>query len=466
MQRVPWTKFQDFYLRIGFLKVLVALLDPHRRSVSSDTLSQRLSTVLFRSLLDVPQLQNHIRAEYSWFPPVSQGKERTSAKPSPNVAEALLLTANSPSQLLAVTAPTTHKLLEWGRDIDFVGSGNQIAENGLLLRTLLPQDRIQQFMQGSIDAWNPFVITLSERLYFLFCFCEVDHITLEIVASLGGRPPQPLETSDAAEITCRAFFTVLEQHKETLPFRELPRFRVTRDLACTMAIELDLPDLKARCGSRGISRLPNRVSIRTLQNTRRRTTKNSDHQTIPRFEQLVDLGFLTKPMPAHATAQREYGAKRRWKYQPTALCASWGRCWTAPHRTQVPWHWSNFADSVVKAGIVGVPSSKPCDPTSIARYFWNAYLRIRRPVGHTPFQSVAVLAMIDAVTNGHVVELEDFHNVLWLLKQDDLLSDHAFFSGGNEIDRMFVLLKPGFIEAFDRQYMSIHRRRPPQDPPR
>ena len=39
MARLPWTKFQDFYLRLGFLKVLVAILDPNRRSAGNEVLA-------------------------------------------------------------------------------------------------------------------------------------------------------------------------------------------------------------------------------------------------------------------------------------------------------------------------------------------------------------------------------------------------------------------------------------------
>ena len=89
----------------------------------------------------------------------------------------------------------------------------------------------------------------------------------------------------------------------------------------------------------------------------------------------------------------------------------------------------------------------------------TAYVRIRRSVGHTPLQSVALLGMIEAASVGHVVELEDFREVLAIVKDRDLLSEHAFFSGGNEIDGMFILLKRGFLEAFDDQLPEIEKRR-------
>jgi hypothetical protein len=35
------------------------------------------------------------------------------------------------------------------------------------------------------------------------------------------------------------------------------------------------------------------------------------------------------------------------------------------------------------------------------------------------------------------------------IKQQELIPNHAFFASGNEIDKMFVLLKPGFLQALE-----------------
>ena len=460
MARLPWTKLQDFYLRLGFLKVLVALLDPQRRSISSDAVGQRLKTLLFRPALDTPELGDLLRAEHSWLLAVH---DRVTAKAPSNrraeryvtVAEALLLTQDCASQLTAVTAATTHKLLEWGRDLGFVGSGNQITEDGLLLRALLPEAKTQRFKEGAVLAWTPFIITPTERLFFLFHLCQIDHLTLEIVATLGMNAPEVLETSEASQITCRAFFKVLNENRKSVPFRELPRFRAAQELACVMASELGLKDLQSRCGSRTVARQPVRRRPGSGK-VRRRTTKNSDHQTIPRFEQLVDLDFITKPLGTREGADEEYRARRRWKYQATPLCGAWSKRWLTPRTNDEPWHWHNFAWAAVTAGVAGVVASTVCSVECAGRHLWNAYGRIHRVVGHTPFQSVALLAMIEAASQGHVVELADLHRIMMTLKRGDLLREHAFFSGGNEIDTMFILLKQGFTDAFEDRSAAIY----------
>ena len=54
--------------------------------------------------------------------------------------------------------------------------------------------------------------------------------------------------------------------------------------------------------------------------------------------------------------------------------------------------------------------------------------------------------MILGVVDGHPIEMSEFHRVMLTIKQGSLLPEHAFFASGNELDKMFVLLKPGFLE--------------------
>jgi hypothetical protein len=67
-------------------------------------------------------------------------------------------------------------------------------------------------------------------------------------------------------------------------------------------------------------------------------------------------------------------------------------------------------------------------------------------MGHTPFDSVALIAMLDAAADGTVIEMVEFHDLVLRIKQASALPEHAFFASGNDLDRMFIQLKPGFHE--------------------
>ncbi len=441
---IPWTKLQDFYLRLGVLKVLVASLSPERRSATNDVLSRRLSTPLLDPAKKYPSLWSDVQHRVPWYE-----KEHSQGKfDKPSVTEALLVAQDCPSWLFAVTAPTAYKILDWGHDLLLVGRGNQITERGLLLRSLLPMGQVERFLGGDPSAWNPFILTDPERLFFLYHLAEVDQVTRDLISQLAEiEESKVLEASEAGRLTCRALFGVLGRVQAHVLPRDLPAYRVARELATVIATELRLDDLLSEFGPTSVRRAPRprRIPARGGlggSTKREHTTKSSDHQAIPRFEQLTDLGFLTKP-EAQSGEPREV-PKKRWRYQATNLCKRWRDGLYQVPEGAGPWEWSGFARTAVH--IVNTKPDRDAVPRLAIRYVWESYESIRRPMGHTPFDSVALLAMIRAVTEGVPIEMTHFHRMMLAIKQGSLLPEHAFFASGNDLDKMFILLKPGFEE--------------------
>lgn len=455
MSRVPWTKFQDFYLRLGFLKVLVAVLSPHRSSASNDSIVRRLQTPLFDAAPAHSRLWESVSPRITWYPrKTAAGKEIE----YPETAEALLVLAESESLLYGITRDTTYKILDWGHNLEFVGRGNQITERGLLLRGLLPAAEIVAFLGGDVLAWNPFVLSFEERLFFLYHLVEVDRVTVEIIDLLSDvAPGSVLESGDAARITCRALFRVLDAARDAIDPRNFPDYRTARELACTIAEELNLVEFQKGCEGQLRRRVP-RVVKPVAQASAflgasgskrpRKTTKNADHQTIPRFEQLVDLGFLEKdsenPVKADSTLLE---GRRRWRYKPTDLCRRWAREVRRYGLAQAQFQWRSFARAAVTA-MRGKGDCKAAEGSVsagvLADYLWKAYQRVGRPVGNSPLDSVALHAVIYAAADGVVAEMVDFHALMLAIKKRSALPKHAFFASGNDLDKMFIQLKPGF----------------------
>lgn len=301
MPRLPWTKFQDFYLRLGFLKVLVAALSPQRRSAMNDAIVRRLAIPLFDSATQHRELWARVGDQMFWHRDDGRALvEKTQKRPT--VAEALLVDGDCPSLLFAMTGPTAYKIIDWARNVEFLGRANQITERGLLLRHLLPEVAMDNFLRGNVDAWNPFTLSISERAFFLFHLIEIDEVMLELIGDLAPMTGDTLESHDAAKVTCSALIRVLTRAKSTVQPRDILAFRTACELTGTIAEELDMAgqvtDLVGGLRRRAPKVRPTAKRGLTGGGTPRalrRTTKNSDHQTIPRFEQLVDLGFLKKP---------------------------------------------------------------------------------------------------------------------------------------------------------------------------
>ena len=437
---LPWTKFQDFYLRLGFLKVLVATLDKARVSAANEHIYRCLRTPLFEAAGSfAPSLWESIRHKCDWY--MKRRKKGDYSKPT--VAEALLVYGDCPSLLFAVTKPTVYKILDWGRDIGFVGRGNQITERGLLLRSLLPLDRTEAFRRGEVTAWNPFVLTERERTFLLYHLCDIDKLTGELIRELGGlHPTAPLELRDAGRVVCRAFHSVLDQAEKEVRPSQLPAFRTARELAATMAVEMEMPELIED----GLGRFKLRPRPRSLMGhpTRRKLTKNTDHQTVPRFEQLTDLGFVKKTGPGFVDA----GPRRRWRWIPTETCTRWRRL-TKRRRLDNEFLWSAYGNTISKTFASGATTPEIDDLVQFARHAWAAYGVVRRPIGHTPLETVALYAMVEAGAEGTVLELSQVHELMIALKKSGIGANDAFFAGGNALDEMFVRLRAGFLAAVE-----------------
>lgn len=457
MSRVPWTKYQDFYLRLGFLKVLVAALSPQRRSALNDAIVRRLETPLFDGAPAHPGLWDAVRARIAWYPRRTAGGKTIE---HPEVDEALLVYGEAESLLYGITKDTAYKVLDWGRDVGFVGRGNQVTERGLMLRYLLPQQALTAFFTGDVLAWNPFALTLEERLFFLYHLVEIDRVTFEIIELLAELDPNAvLESANAGRITCVALFRVLDSAKDTIDPSHIADYRVARELACVIADELRLDEFKKQCDGQLRRRVPKlaKPSVRAGsllsgggQKKPRKTTKNADHQTIPRFEQLVDLGFLEKVTedPAGGDAAILQG-RRRWRYRPTEACRRWSDAMGQLTLAGSKFQWHSFARTAVCAFHAITPArgtESAVDSATRADFLWAAYQRVGRSVGNSPFDSVALHAMVAAAAAGIVVEMADFHSLMLAIKKQSALPEHVSFASGNDLDKMFVHLKPGFPE--------------------
>jgi hypothetical protein len=182
----------------------------------------------------------------------------------------------------------------------------------------------------------------------------------------------------------------------------------------------------------------------------RTTTKNADHQAIPRFEQLVDLGFLVKPDDKGGRGSAD--GRRLWRYVTTRATCRWRHAAIEGH------HRGFLARDFARTALTAFGSDvehPAASPSLVARYLWQAYQIVFRPVGHTPLDSVALYGMVIAAADGFAIELADFHHLMLELKEKNLMPDLVFFASGNDLDKMFIMLKRGFVERIEATASSI-----------
>lgn len=443
---LPWTKFQDFYLRLGFLKALVAALGTERRSVPTETILRRLRKPLFEDAVVHPILAERIGERMSWYgdgwwwKPGSDGK-------TPTVAEGLVVDADLRSLLFAITAPTAYKIVDWGRNIGLLGRGNQITERGLTLHALFDTPEVTRFLEGDANAWNPFALTTVERIFFLYHIIEIDKVTLTLIDAIGDRTEgADIETIDAAKMLASALSKVLADAQHDIRPPEIPAYRTALELAVTICEELDMAPPAGVTESR--RRAPRPVNPATKRkmllsasagHEPKRSHKNADHQTIPRFEQLVDLGFLSK---GHGV--NDLQARRKWRWHPTRVAVRWASARKDVGTGSTPFLWDGFARVSCHAYAGVETPERRRDTKTIATYLARGYRTVRRAVGHTPFDSAALMAMALGVEDGLAIEMVDFHRLMLMIKTRGLLQGEVFFASGNTLDKMFVSLREDF----------------------
>lgn len=453
--RLPWTKLQDFYLRLGFLKILVASLSWERRSATIDAIIRRLEHPLF----DAIGARTQFRAVAETLLEATDKKSSSSRSPeSVEVVEALVSDPSLPSALYAITRKTAYKVVDWGRDIAFLARANQISERALLLQSLLPRDESQRFLAGDPTAWNPFILALRERLFFLYHALEHDLVTVQLIEELAARPPDDvIETRLASQMTCGAIFKMLDASERLSDADSIREHRTALELVLTMADEVGapVPAHWARHASHARSLREMKVALRKpgRGTPLRKTTKNADHQAIPRFEQLVDLGFLIKPGADATPPSVSLAARRRWRYVPTEACRRWSRALKSRGLSQDTVGGARqavFAGLAVEAFVPVSTRNEGSTPSleETARRVWSAYVAVGRSVGFSPVDSVALRAMLDAAADGVILEMRSVHRLLLVIKKRGLLSDDVQFAAGTALETMFVRIKPPFVERF------------------
>ena len=435
MRHFRWVKQQDFWLRLGLLKAVVAGMHAGGFGRMRERVVKRFADCMFSAA--APVLAEAAEAVLGEAPedPLTR-------------SDALLLTSGSVSWGQPITKQTAYKAVEWAQTAGFIAAGYRLSERGELWLKLMNQEGAERFFAGDECAWNPYRLSVAERAFLCYHLGESDELLWELAFEAGQYPVgHVLEARDTYRLTLSGMRKVLARAEGRIPLPELPRLRTARELAATIAAEID-PDGSAMPISR--TRFPPKRRLGKRQSEgKRKTCKNADHQAIPRCEQLVDLGLLSKHIPTGLTGAAARKARAAWRYEVTAALPAL-RGVLGDHGPDTPnWIWSKFSDSFVGASHGVVVSPRRATVGESLALFVEAYKRVHRPVGHTPFEPVALLAITVGMERGLIVEIKAIHDVMLSLKSSSSLNDQIAFAAGNDVDRMFVMMKKGFLPAFE-----------------
>lgn len=442
MSTVPFVKQQDFCLRLGLLRALLAVLPSHDRSIDREPILEKLRTLLFAPLRTCSALEDEA-TELLGERPRPPGSSRREA----TVADGLLLTSDAKSWGQPVDAIHVAKILDWGHAAGLLGRGNQITERGRLLRGYFDRDAVAQFLRKDPRAWNPFSMSRCEKTLWFYHLGELDELLWRSAFAVGLEGEGGVvEVGRAHEIVATSMTTLVDRCTKAASMADVPRLRVLRELAKTIESEVGgkagvVPLQRRRVG-------PPRPG-RARSKSTRATTKNADHQTIPRFETLVDLGFLEKRVDPSVTGQKRWVGMNAWTFVVTPAA----RLFASAMATAVPerFQWEGFGHAVASAFYPGSTRSPPVDIVDI---LFDAYERVERRAGHTPFESLAMITLVEALSQGKYFEIGGLHEAFLRAKAAGALEGHVFFAARNEVDRMMIAMKSSAREPL-RAFLAM-----------
>lgn len=409
----------DQFTRLGLLKVLIAVLPPQRRSEASEVITRKYSKLLFNTTMK-----------------------------GPSQAEVLIREASS-SWNLGINSRNSERILEWGRLYGLVGAGNQITEKGMILRQLMGPEAISSIASGDFSI-NPFILAQQEKFYFLYIQFESDAPFFFLLKRIGSMEKGTLiRGMEANRLTCLALYDTYKvlSSESTKSSNLLVRRRLV-DLLARMVSELKLQsEIPIRLGRTPQAPLP--IGLKPMQR-QKKSTKASDHEAIPRFEFLCDLGLLTKTWVDDENGSKEKLLKQ-WRYYTTESLHTLSI--NLPERVEADFCSNGFAQSAVHS----IPPEMPRETVQlsdveVARLSYDAYQVVKRPFGHTPIESVAIVAMIRSLLNRKVVEVADVHRLFLSFKTKDLFPKSIHFAAGNDLNRMFIDIEPTFPKEVDDYY--------------
>lgn len=442
MVGLRWTKLQDFCLRLGLLKTLTAVMPSERRSLPRDDIVARIDKAVFGRLDKVPALDSRARAAFGGdLAELFQDAKRRDVFPT--VADGLLVTSTSSSWGQPIDVKTSAKIVTWGQEVGLLGQGNQITERALLLKRLMNGPEIVRFLAGDKLAWNPFTIEPKEAAFFLYHLGERDQVTWDLARAVGGLGAgSDFEATLARQLTAEAMRRRVDAIEKSGGVSRLLELRTLREL--TRVIEHELGITPGASSSRPGGSL----TLGSSRHAPKASKKNADHQTVPRFEALTNLGFLQKRADPGAKGRKLDQARSAWKYWVTPAAHRFFLALRRADIEPVPdWQWRRFGEVVGESGLVCASTPRRATRAEAIDQFLTSYSVMERKAGHSPFESVALHAMITALAAGLVMEIQFIHEFFIKAKTAGAFGTSVSFASGNDVDSMFLHIRPAAFEA-------------------
>lgn len=372
----------DYQQRLGFLKLLVLACDGIRGS--RDAYRERMRKVFERKTLPGSEIALDINA--------------------------LIDDPRLPSRQIGFSPERLDRLVLWAEMTGLIASNGRLSEWARILN-FLSLEEIKN------PRFNPFLLSSEQVAFFVHLLFYSDQVLPLLVrqlskCSVGVRIP--------VRQACLEIVESLGQFLDGVSPTGAERIRIrqeARDLLQRTAAQYGLRDRnsflaperrnEALSQLRGLPKLP-RVHL-------------AEYHAICRFEQLTDLGLLTKEEPG----KKRTGAsdsKKLWEWYPTAqLGAAAAELSDFDVETFLTSHWIGFCQAASGKTLQEARSLE--HQVQIAKLLDENLLASRRQLGPIQVHTWAVLTSLQALSEGTRLELGTTYGLLDAIRQDAAAGD-------------------------------------------
>ena len=278
---------------------------------------------------------------------------------------------------------------------------------------------VTAFLRGDLIAWNPFDISAIERAFLLFHLGEVDEVLWQVAVG-GAASSDAVDLAAAHRVTAQAMEALVKRVEKHVPMSELPRLRILKGARPSGGVRSgwDCGTHKHESGT---------AEAHTTGRWSGRSKDKVDQECRSPSRTAASKCSSTSASSGRTCFRALLGASRwrarnAWTYQPTDAGQKFSRAVSSHGKRRTgPLALVVLRDMCGGGEVSSVTRRPYCSSTS-STCSMKCYGRIARRHGHSPFETVALLTMLEGFgRRGAIIEMADLHRLFIELKSSGAL---------------------------------------------
>lgn len=356
--------------------------------------------------------------------------------------KALIRDERIPSWIVGFVPKTLDRLVWWAEKVGLVAQSGRLSEWAAILDGVRSHPGEQSWVQD-----NPFILSLEERAFFVQLLFFHDQVLPFLVRHLGQlNSGASVGVAESCVLVTQSLGDLLDTVKGNSP-AELQLRLELRDVLERIGKQFKLDDPRKLVNAETRHDVLKVLVGERLKGVR---VKLAEYHAISRFEQLTDLGLLTKDDPNRAPMDEASLEKARtsWTWYVSAGLPAAARILAVPPADLE----SFFQESWMRFCAVGFGQKTReldsfDDQRQIAELLDETLPSARRQIGPVQVHTWAALSCLRALGRGHLLELATIERLLEAMRINPHTSNSVRLSGRAELrGRTAAVPKTGLSE--------------------